>query len=170
MGAVILSWNEAMNEHGPAMLYRRWLPGDPPACDCPQHPSGTRRRDGQPPRQHHRWNCPLTPIWAQTMRDLDCNPWTVVVDAMKRCTPCPHVCPICGEVDVTRFLVRQYDDPICHECWQLNRHSEPEAWHCFDCEKFLRGGDRMVLWHRGVALYLCREHFDWRHQTTEGDA
>lgn len=27
---------------------------------------------------HHRWNCPMTPIWAQTMRDLDINPWTVV--------------------------------------------------------------------------------------------
>lgn len=46
-----------------------WLPGDPPACDCPLDP-------------HHRWNCPLTPIWAQTMRDLDCNPWTVVTDAV----------------------------------------------------------------------------------------
>ena len=34
-------------------------------CDCPLDP-------------HHRWNCALTPIWAQTMRDLDCNPWTVV--------------------------------------------------------------------------------------------
>lgn len=26
---------------------------------------------------HHRWNCPATPIWAQTIRDLDTNPWTV---------------------------------------------------------------------------------------------
>jgi len=36
-----------------------------PTCDCPLDP-------------HHRWNCPLTPIWAQTIRDLDCNPWAVV--------------------------------------------------------------------------------------------
>lgn len=35
-----------------------------PSCDCPMNP-------------HHRWNCHLTPIWAQTMRDLDTNPWTV---------------------------------------------------------------------------------------------
>lgn len=39
----------------------RWAMG----CDCPLDP-------------HHRWNCALTPVWAQTMRDLDCNPWTVV--------------------------------------------------------------------------------------------
>lgn len=31
-------------------------------CDCPLNP-------------HHRWNCALTPIWAQTIRDLDTNPW-----------------------------------------------------------------------------------------------
>ncbi|MGE2733821.1 hypothetical protein [Mycolicibacterium vaccae] len=35
------------------------------SCDCPMAP-------------HHRWNCPLTPAFAQTIRDLDCNPWTVV--------------------------------------------------------------------------------------------
>ncbi len=34
-------------------------------CGCPLDP-------------HHRWNCPATPIWAQTMRDLDTNPWTVL--------------------------------------------------------------------------------------------
>lgn len=34
--------------------------------DCPMDP-------------HHRWNCAQTPIWAQTIRDLDTNPWTVVV-------------------------------------------------------------------------------------------
>jgi hypothetical protein len=28
------------------------------------------------PSEHHRWNCALTPIWAQTIRDLDINPWT----------------------------------------------------------------------------------------------
>lgn len=33
-------------------------------CDCPRDP-------------HHHWNCPATPIWAQTIRDLDTNPWTV---------------------------------------------------------------------------------------------
>lgn len=29
------------------------------------------------PHNHHRWNCPMTPIWAQTIQDLDLNPWTV---------------------------------------------------------------------------------------------
>ncbi len=36
-----------------------------PSCDCPLDP-------------YHRWNCALTPIWAQTIRDLDTNPWTVI--------------------------------------------------------------------------------------------
>ena len=36
-----------------------------PLCDCPMDP-------------YHRWNCALTPIWAQTIRDLDTNPWTVI--------------------------------------------------------------------------------------------
>jgi hypothetical protein len=40
-------------------------------CDCPLDP-------------YHRWNCPLTPIWAQTMRDLDTNPWTTVTAALQR--------------------------------------------------------------------------------------
>jgi hypothetical protein len=39
--------------------------GFAPLCDCPQDP-------------HHRWNCTLTPVWAQTMRDLNVNPWTVI--------------------------------------------------------------------------------------------
>lgn len=34
-------------------------------CDCPMDP-------------YHRWNCNLTPLWAQTIRDLDVNPWTVM--------------------------------------------------------------------------------------------
>ncbi len=34
------------------------------SCDCEMMP-------------YHRWSCDLTPIWAQTMRDLDTNPWTV---------------------------------------------------------------------------------------------
>lgn len=41
------------------------VPGWAHGCDCPLDP-------------YHRWNCPLTPTWAQTMRDLDCNPWTVI--------------------------------------------------------------------------------------------
>lgn len=41
-------------------------------CDCPHIGAA----DGM--RVRHRWNCTLTPIWAQTMRDLDCNPWTVI--------------------------------------------------------------------------------------------
>lgn len=45
-------WNPDCPEHGN------------PTCDCPMDP-------------HHRWNCPLTPIWAQTIRGLDCNPWKV---------------------------------------------------------------------------------------------
>lgn len=34
-------------------------------CDCPMDP-------------YHRWNCAATPIWAQTIRELDTNPWTVI--------------------------------------------------------------------------------------------
>ena len=45
------------------------LSDKPPMCDCPMNP-------------HHRWNCALTPIWAQTIRDQDCNPWTVTRSAM----------------------------------------------------------------------------------------
>lgn len=40
-------------------------------CDCP--------RDSHD--SHHRWNCPATPVWAQTIRDLDTNPWTVITHA-----------------------------------------------------------------------------------------
>lgn len=36
-----------------------------PTCDCPMDP-------------HHRWNCNLTPIWAQMLRDSDFNPWTAL--------------------------------------------------------------------------------------------
>ncbi|MGQ9348926.1 hypothetical protein [Mycolicibacterium gilvum] len=43
----------------------RPVPGWAMGCDCPLDP-------------HHRWNCALTPIWSQTIRELDCNPWTVV--------------------------------------------------------------------------------------------
>lgn len=59
------------------------------ACDCPVNPFA-----------HHRWNCDLTPIWAQTMRGLDINPWTVVTYAeasfgiLWMRTFC---CPGCGE-------------------------------------------------------------------------
>ena len=38
-------------------------------CDCDRNP-------------HHRWNCTATPIWAQTIRDLDTNPWTVLRGAL----------------------------------------------------------------------------------------
>lgn len=41
----------------------------PPLCDCPMDPYHD---------PYHRWNCPLTPLWAQTIRDLDVNPWTVM--------------------------------------------------------------------------------------------
>lgn len=43
-----------------------------PTCDCPLDP-------------YHRWNCALTPIWAQTMRDLDTNPWTVITHSLIYC-------------------------------------------------------------------------------------
>jgi hypothetical protein len=36
------------------------------------------------PLGHHRWNCYMTPIWAQTIRDLDINPWTVVSGTIHR--------------------------------------------------------------------------------------
>lgn len=60
-------WASALiAEYAPVATYRRWLPGDPePPCDCPMNP-------------FHRWNCSRTPIWAQTIRDLDLNPWTVI--------------------------------------------------------------------------------------------
>lgn len=48
------------------LLREAWATVRPrPTCDCPMDP-------------HHRWNCALTPIWAQTIRDLDTNPWTVM--------------------------------------------------------------------------------------------
>ena len=37
-----------------------WVPSWAQGCDCLLDP-------------HHRWNCALTPVWAQTMR-----PWTVI--------------------------------------------------------------------------------------------
>jgi DNA-directed RNA polymerase subunit RPC12/RpoP len=121
-----------------------------PSCDCPMDP-------------YHRWNCALTPIWAQTMRDLDINPWTVVRNVLDQ-SPMPTECPICGSFEWSKFLVPQYDDAICIECWQRNRHREPELWHCADCGKFLGGWDRMVLQVsvRDGAAFLCRTHFDAR--------
>lgn len=48
------------------LLREAWAAIRPePTCDCPLDP-------------HHRWNCHLTPIWAQTIRDLGMNPWTIV--------------------------------------------------------------------------------------------
>ena len=63
----VQDWTSAIfADDAPTATYRRWLPGDPePPCDCPMNP-------------YHRWNCSLTPIWAQTIRDLDVNPWTVI--------------------------------------------------------------------------------------------
>lgn len=43
-------------------------------CDCPDTSFG---------RNPHRWNCPLTPDWAYTMRRHDINPWTVVTNAVQ---------------------------------------------------------------------------------------
>lgn len=51
----------AIRAHWLAAVGPRW-------CDCPHEP-------------HHRWNCRMTPIWAQTIRDLDTNPWTVITRA-----------------------------------------------------------------------------------------
>jgi hypothetical protein len=50
-------------------------PYAPRHCDCD-------------PMSHHRWNCHLTPEWAQTIRDLDTNPWTVITDAIQ---PIPQI-------------------------------------------------------------------------------
>lgn len=72
----------------------------------------------------------------------------------------PTACPICGTLDLSQFPVPEHDDPICQNCWIMNRHKEPELWHCSDCGKFLEGFDRMVVWCMVGALYLCREHFD----------
>ena len=54
-----------IEDAGLTVTYQRVLT----PCDCPMDP-------------HHRWNCALTPIWAQTIRDQDCNPWTVTRSAM----------------------------------------------------------------------------------------
>lgn len=49
-----------------AAIRAYWLAAVGPRwCDCPMDP-------------HHRWNCPMTPTWVQTIRDLDTNPWTVI--------------------------------------------------------------------------------------------
>lgn len=120
-----------------------------PDCDCPMNP-------------HHRWNCALTPIWEQAIRDLDANPWTVVTNALDQC-PMPSACPICGSFEWSKFLVPQYDDAICVECWQCNRHKEPEQWHCVDCGKFLRSSERMFMASQRV--FVCPEHFTARSTT-----
>lgn len=36
------------------------------------------------PAAFHRWNCHTTSIWAQVIRDLDVNPWTVMDAAINR--------------------------------------------------------------------------------------
>lgn len=64
LGAPFDGMTIAIRAHWLATVGPRW-------CDCPMDP-------------HHRWNCPMTPIWAQTMRDLDTNPWTVVTGAGHR--------------------------------------------------------------------------------------
>lgn len=71
------------------------------------------------------------------------------------------LCRICGAIWLTPF-----DEPgnVCNQCLILRRDLEPEQWHCFDCDEFLGGLERMVFWHQGVALFLCREHFDWRSE------
>lgn len=59
------------------------LPLLPWPCDCD-------------PFEHHRWNCATTPIWAQTIRDLDVNPWTVVRDAEMPFARLWHLASYCG--------------------------------------------------------------------------
>lgn len=102
------------------------------------------------------------PIFDQIVREQRFSPFSDLVWPDPAWWAFPTACPICGKIDASQFLVPQYDDPICIECWQCNRHHEPESWHCFDCDKFLSGFDRMVLLHQDVALFLCREHFEWR--------
>lgn len=75
----------------------------PPQCDCPMDP-------------HHRWNCPLTPIWAQTIRELDCNPWTVI-------RPCDELPTVFSRIrspqcDICSCCHPWYPcRPDCHVCW-----------------------------------------------------
>lgn len=48
------------------------------ALDCPLTDligQGTRNDCDCGLSAFHRWNCATTPMWAQTMRDLDINPW-----------------------------------------------------------------------------------------------
>lgn len=85
----------------------------PPPCDCPMDP-------------HHRWNCALTPVWAQTMRDLDVNPWTALRGFMWvfediapwiriRSTRC-DICSCCYPWAPCR--------PDCHVCWSQPANRE----------------------------------------------
>lgn len=74
-----------------AITVHRWFPPGPDPltasnwwqwrdpCDCPDTTFG---------RNPHRWNCHLTPTWAQTIRDLDCNPWAVI-RPRDLASPCP---------------------------------------------------------------------------------
>lgn len=121
----------------------------PPMCDCPMDP-------------YHRWNCPLTPIWAQTIRELDCNPWGTLeaVDTILA-WGFPTMCPICN-FNTGRECVPAYNDPICTWCWQLNRHREPELWHCADCGEFVSDGKRMQVVEAGAVVIVCPEHFAGR--------
>lgn len=120
-----------------------------PLCDCPMDP-------------YHRWNCPLTPIWAQTIRELDCNPWGALeaVDTILA-WGFPTMCPICN-FNTGRECVPAYNDPICTWCWQLNRHREPELWHCADCGEFVSDGKRMQVVEAGAVVIVCPEHFAGR--------
>lgn len=109
-------------------------------------------------------------IYERVCIDLSCNPLRDLFWPHADWWEFPVSCPICGTIDVSRFPVEEYDDPICMECWQRNRHKDYDYWHCFDCDKFLSGFDHMTLQHQGISLFLCREHFDWRkgHETYEG--
>lgn len=109
------------------------------------------------------------PIYDEIVREQRFSPFLDLTWPDPAWCAFPTACPICDTIDASQFPVPAYDDPICIDCWRLNRHKEPEQWRCFDCDTFLREpSDRMVLWHQGVALFLCREHFEWRSDPANG--
>lgn len=63
---------------------------------------------------YHDWNCELTPIWAQTMRDEDINPFTVLWMPLSEC-------------DFQTMWRRAGRDPIPHTRYVEGR--EHTSWY-----------------------------------------
>lgn len=105
------TWVPPIDAFDPSAPWWQWRT----PCDCPDTNFG---------RNPHRWNCDLTPVWAQTIRALNVNPWTVVrprdlavVDIRIRSRFC-DLCSCCFPWSPCR--------PDCHVCWtQPHREDRP---------------------------------------------